>query len=280
MPTDVVNAERQLSIAEHGRCAGFNKNRQPCGYPAGYGTDHPGKGDCRHHDGTTGRGVALRSPSERAQIGFAAPVSTSPEEAIAIALDEAVANVGYLGARIRELMEKADRETVDELVEEGVVLPVGAVAMPGGGFFLTKGSAARAEESRKRVHLDDSWREAGQGYDPATAALFGPVIELDKEGVEHVVGEDLRGVVKLYNEWVDRMSNIAERAIRLGLADRLVRLEERRLDLVVDVMVRVLSQLDLSAELVLRARQALAEEFAGLRSVSIEGRVRELSSGD
>lgn len=283
MTTVAALEKRALSIARNGRCSGFNRQRQPCGFPKGYGTDHPGSGECMHHDETgDARGVALRKPSERAQIQFATPVSTSPEEAIALALDEAVANVGYLGARIRELMAAADRSELQSAIEEGVVLPVGAVAsMSGDSFFLTPTAAERGREAAEGLHLgsSDRWRESGQGYDPATSALFGPVIELDKEGVEHIVGEDLRGVVKLYNEWVDRMSNIAERAIRLGLADRLVRLEERRLDLVANVMLRVLEGLDLEPSMITRARIALAEEFAGLRSVAVDAQVRELTSG-
>jgi hypothetical protein len=43
-------------------CGATKPNKEKCGLPAGYGTDHPGKGPCKHHFGNTAgvvRGVAI-----------------------------------------------------------------------------------------------------------------------------------------------------------------------------------------------------------------------------
>lgn len=43
------------------RCRGTNRRGEPCGNPAGKGTDHLGTGNCKHHGGSTptGRASAL-----------------------------------------------------------------------------------------------------------------------------------------------------------------------------------------------------------------------------
>jgi hypothetical protein len=35
-------------------CGASNRNGDPCGLPAGWGTDHPGEGRCKHHGGAGG----------------------------------------------------------------------------------------------------------------------------------------------------------------------------------------------------------------------------------
>lgn len=38
-------------------CGADNRDGDPCGLPAGWGTDHPGEGRCKHHGGNAGRPI-------------------------------------------------------------------------------------------------------------------------------------------------------------------------------------------------------------------------------
>lgn len=38
-------------------CGAENNDGDPCGLPAGWGTEHPGEGRCKHHGGSGGRPV-------------------------------------------------------------------------------------------------------------------------------------------------------------------------------------------------------------------------------
>jgi hypothetical protein len=58
-------------------CGGTNRQGEPCGNVAGFGTSHVGWGNCRHHGGSTRTGVAhaarLQAEAEALKLGDEVP---------------------------------------------------------------------------------------------------------------------------------------------------------------------------------------------------------------
>lgn len=96
------------------------------------------------------------------------------------------------------------------------------------------------------------------------AALFGPKILIDKDGGEHIVGEETRGMVQLYNEERDRLAKVAKAAIDAGIAKQQVEVARSQGQQVVVVVNRVLLQLGLGEQQQSLARSLLAAEFRAL----------------
>lgn len=97
----------QVVSTGSGRLCGARTLRKgtPCRRPAGWGTDHPGVGYCKHHIGSTrnGRIHAARQAAqlEAARIGLA--IETDPLEALGIVLGIAASQVGFLRSKVAEL---------------------------------------------------------------------------------------------------------------------------------------------------------------------------------
>ncbi len=145
----------------------------------------------------------------------------SPEQVLLHMVREAAGNVAFLGARMAELSEASE-----------------------GGDSGTQGS----------------WRgrtiTLGKGE-----GLFGPKIGLDKDGGEHVIGEEVRAATALYGEWSDRLVKYAKTALDAGIAKAQVELARTQGQTIVVVVNRVLVQIGLGEEQQNRARELLAEEF-------------------
>lgn len=77
------------------RCGATNRQGNPCGNPAGKGTDHPGYGNCKHHGGSSpnGRKHATRQAAEEAVVTYGLPVEIDPAEAL---LDEVNRTYGHV----------------------------------------------------------------------------------------------------------------------------------------------------------------------------------------
>lgn len=218
---------------------------RPCRHTAGWGTDHVGSGPCKLHGGNLptvkakAKSVLADMALRRELTSFGVPLpNVTPEAALLHMVREAAGNVAYLGARVAELSER----DADE-VEVGRIGP--------------------------RVLEEGAVRPRGQG-------LFGAKIGLDKDGGEHVIGEDTRAAVALYGEWSDRLVKYSAAAISAGIAKAQVALAQSQGQTIVVVINRVLAQVGLDEAKQVVARALIAEEFRLLeagpstKTVSVE----------
>lgn len=72
--------------------------------------------------------------------------------------------------------------------------------------------------------------------------------------------------VRLYHKERNALVKASETAIKLGLEERVVRVEERRAELVARVLLATLEALDLPADVRVRAPQVLREQLMALES--------------
>lgn len=89
-------------------CGGTNRQGKPCGYVAGYKTDHLGVGDCKFHGGNTpnGRKHAATDQAERAIARLGIPRGTGdPFELLQAAVQHAR---GHLEATAAVVVEAAN----------------------------------------------------------------------------------------------------------------------------------------------------------------------------
>lgn len=85
-------AKKQMKI-----CGAAKRNGTPCTLEAGWGTDHPGEGRCRHHPGEPGVVATAR------KLGM--PEVVTPTQAITGVLSLAVGNLAYVNAKVLEIDE-------------------------------------------------------------------------------------------------------------------------------------------------------------------------------
>lgn len=89
-------------LADDTRCGAKKQDGNPCTQVAGWGTDHPGYGPCKHHMGSTpqGRKSGAHDMAAELMLFYGAPVDTNPIDAL---LDEVRTTAGhkaYLGKLI------------------------------------------------------------------------------------------------------------------------------------------------------------------------------------
>lgn len=94
-------------------CGAIKPNKEKCGLPAGYGTDHPGMGPCKHHFGNTARVVrasALEEGKEIVQVlrGMGVAVDIDPGEALRWEVNNTLGHIAWHRAVIDkwELLNK------------------------------------------------------------------------------------------------------------------------------------------------------------------------------
>lgn len=213
---------------------------RPCRNVAGFGTDHLGSGPCKFHGGnlpTVRRKAknALADAALRAQLKeFGVPLrGVTPEAALLHMVREAAGNVAYLGARVAELSRELEPE--DDGVP-GSATPPRPPGRWGNGTVST---------------------ERGAG-------LFGPVIGLDRDGAEHIIGEEYRAATRLYGEWSDRLVKYAKAAVDAGIAKAQVEIAKSQGQQIVIVINRVLTQIGLDEAKQVVARQLIAQEFRSI----------------
>jgi hypothetical protein len=76
--------------------------------------------------------------------------------------------------------------------------------------------------------------------------------------------------VRLYKSERAALVKASETAIKLGLAERVVRVEERRAELVARVLLATLNELGLPPEMAARAPMILREQLLALEAESVE----------
>lgn len=214
------------------RCGVVYKDRPPCKQRAGAGTDHKGYGPCKYHGGLM--------------------VTVSAHHKLARLQDEANRIVPFGQAQSVD-PEQALLDLVSQ--SAGLVLFYGQEVQR---LALLEPS----EEAR------GTFMRAVSGYEVGSH-LFGPVIDVDKDGTEHIVGEELRGMVKLWNDERDRLAKYAKTALGAGIERRRVEMAEQQGERIVVVINSVLVQMGFGPDVLQTARTLIATE---LRAVAIEER--------
>lgn len=78
--------------------------------------------------------------------------------------------------------------------------------------------------------------------------------------------EDYRPWLNLWTKERERLTRVAAEAIKLGLSERLVRLEEQRAEMVARVLMSTLEALDLPPEIAAKAPMVLRQQLMALDS--------------
>ena len=89
------------------RCSGTNRQGEPCGRPAGWGTDHAGVGLCKHHGGSTpsGKRHAITLEAARQVEAWGGRLDVSAPEALLELVQSKAAEVAYWNWRVGGLSE-------------------------------------------------------------------------------------------------------------------------------------------------------------------------------
>lgn len=85
-------------------CGGQKRNGDPCLREAGWGTDHPGTGKCKHHGGATSSGSTAAARAEAESM--ATPIPVTPGQAIQAVLNVAAGQFAYATAMVGGLSEE------------------------------------------------------------------------------------------------------------------------------------------------------------------------------
>lgn len=205
---------------------------RPCAHEAGWGTSHRGSGPCKLHGGNLPTVVAK-----------AKHVLADME----------------LRRELKTFGKPLGKANPEEMLLHMVREAAGNVAYLG---------ARVAELSEKQA--EDSGRRGSRLAREPGIGLLGPKIGLDRDGGEHVIGEELRGMTSLYGEWSDRLVKYSKVAVDAGIAKQQVDIAKSQGQTIVVVINRVLAQIGLDEAKQLLARQLIAEEFRVLSSATVE----------
>lgn len=217
-------------VPVEGKCNAPNPKRgKICGQPAGWGTDHSGVGPCKLHGGSFPTVSAAWKP--------------------ALADRQAAQALAKFGRPVQDV--DAEQVLLDMVSEAA-----GNVA------WLGRQVAALGAEDAQQAGAT-LWTRTTTGYAEGSK-LFGPVIDVDGVGMEHIVGEAERAMVKLYGQWSDRLVKYAKAAIEAGIEKRRVEYAERQGETIVIVVNNVLVQLGLDEKQITLARSLVAKEFRQL----------------
>ncbi len=95
------------SNSAHGKCGGHNRQGEPCGNPAGKGTDHLGVGNCTNHGGSTpsGRKHAQTELAKRAVQTYGLPREVAPDVALLEEVHRTAGHVAWLQQIVAGLEE-------------------------------------------------------------------------------------------------------------------------------------------------------------------------------
>lgn len=216
-----------------GKCNVANPKRggKLCGLVAGAGTDHLGVGPCSRHGGSLPS--VRRAWRER-----------------------------YIEHQAEQQLAKFGKPVHDADAEQ-VLLDLVSEAAGNVAWLSRQVHALATEDAEERGAT--LWNRSTTGYKEGSK-LFGPVIDVDGMGMEHVIGEGERAMVKLYGQWADRLAKYAKAAIDAGIEKRRVEFAERQGETIVIVINNVLVQMGLDSDKIEQARRLVAKEFRVLEA--------------
>lgn len=211
------------------KCGVVRQGRPPCKLAAGHGTDHLGFGPCKYHGGNI--------PESREKQGRAMAEFNARQQL----------------AQLGEVVEADPEQALLDLVSQSAALI---------SFYGEQ--VVQLAQKEKPEHAGPRSAGAFWADYQAGSGLFGPEIDVDKDGNEHVVGEQLRGMVILWNEERDRLAKYARAALAAGIDKRRVAMAERYGESVVVVVNNVLVGIGISGDQLAEARRLVAAEFRQL----------------
>jgi hypothetical protein len=183
----------------------------------GMRTDHAGAGNCWLHGGRAPNGKvhAATEAAAQALARLGLPRAVAPQRALLETVWEAAGNVAFL------------REQAGAL-----------------GFDLTMCISEITQQRSEVSRVMSDGTRATQGSSTTSAAEPETTIR----GHVVTIREDVRAVVKLYGEWLDRLAKYAKAAVDAGIAEREVRLAEQQAEQIVRVIEAVLAGLAITPE--------------------------------
>jgi hypothetical protein len=94
-------------MSEPNMCGGHNRAGEPCGKTAGFGTSHPGFGNCKHHGGASpsGNAHAARLEAETRALKVGDEVPVDPGEALLWAVRVSSGALEVVRQKLAELQE-------------------------------------------------------------------------------------------------------------------------------------------------------------------------------
>lgn len=217
----------------------------PCGKPAGWGTNHQGVGFCRLHQGnhtspehvTFNARLMADAKARRELARFGMHVVISPSQALLAMVHEAAGNVATLGGLIDEMNERERQRQIDD------------------GAMHLDGSPAGDNES-------DLYAKLTPSMEGAARAFVGPMVGSNpKTGEQFQQTEQVRAIVTLYGEWTDRLVKYSKAALDAGVAKAQVEIAKKQAEMIVGIVRRVLASLHLSEEAHRAATLMLAGEL-------------------
>jgi hypothetical protein len=231
MPRGKINPDTPL-------CGVVYKGRPPCRQPAGFGTAHNGSGPCRFHGGNL------------------------PDVSVKHEADLIERRAARAAIRFGQPIPGADPE---QMMLDSVSISAGLVAY----YETALWQAVEAEEKAAGV-APGTWGRNIASYSRGSA-LVGPEISVDGAGIEHVIGEKERIMLKLYNEERDRLVSYSKAALSAGIERRRVEMAERQGEQVVLVVQNVLIELGLPETTLQQARTLIATGFRRLSESEVQG---------
>lgn len=183
------------AVQKRDLCGAIKPNKEKCGLPAGYGTEHPGMGPCKHHFGNTARvvrGAALEEGKQIAQVlkGMGVSVDVDPGEALRWEVNNTLGHIAWHRRVI---------DTWELLNPDGTFKPM----TPDQAEFYERYQAERS-------HLVRAARMAIAGD------IEGRAMRLAEEQAEklNVALDDVFAALQLTPEQRDRLADIVPRAFR------------------------------------------------------------------
>lgn len=160
-------------------CGAKKRNGERCTRPCGWGTDHPGFGQCKFHGGANvvGDRIAAREELERVNtvLRLSGLKRMAPADALMEELSRAAGAVAYFDAEVAKI------RLVDEIVEDGEERLLSPVALglidlwneQRRMFVQTAALAARAGIEERAIRLQEEQAQA------VVAALMAVLNTLD-----------------------------------------------------------------------------------------------------
>lgn len=92
-------------MSEKKTCGAKTRKGEPCGRPRGWGTPHPGYGNCKNHGGCTPNGIkaAEKEAAGQAVAVYGLPREIDPHAALIEELHRTAGHVAYMAQMIRDL---------------------------------------------------------------------------------------------------------------------------------------------------------------------------------
>src|SRR5256885_2944357 len=81
-------------------CGAKKRDGSHCARSAGWGTNHPGRGRCKHHTGSTYKGEVAAAASA---IGLTRPLHITPAQGLLGVLHLAAGQLAYVNERVAEI---------------------------------------------------------------------------------------------------------------------------------------------------------------------------------